>query len=198
MPSSQMPQMRHYHKKLLVPRRISPIIPRRALDNLLALLGSNILNLLGRDTSIERVGLKMLVREDKSIGGNNAPCADNSIVENCSSHAYKAVVLDDSTMNNGIMTYGYIVANMGLRGVLRTIVEGVDDNTILDICMVANGDGINIATQHSIVPYRAVLTYGDIAYYGGILGQPRVVTNLRLVASNFSYKCHSYSILFVF
>ena len=51
-PMIEVAKERHYHNKLLVPRGISTVVAGRALDDLLALLGSHILNLLSGNTSI--------------------------------------------------------------------------------------------------------------------------------------------------
>ena len=51
-PMIEVAKERHYHNKLLVPRCIGAVISGCALDDLLALLGSHILNLLCGNTSI--------------------------------------------------------------------------------------------------------------------------------------------------
>ena len=42
-------------------------------------------------------------------------------------------------MDDGVVTHGYIVADVCLRGLWRAVVEGMDDHAILDICVVATG-----------------------------------------------------------
>ena len=66
------------------------------------------------------------------------------------------------------------------------LVEGVDDYTILNVCVVTDGDGIDIATQYGIVPYRAVLTNLYVTDDGSVLCQPSAVSNLWRVATYFS------------
>ena len=96
------------------------------------------------------------------------------------------------------MTYRHKVADMGLRGVLRAIVEGMDNHAILNVGVVADGDSIDIATQHSIIPNRAVLANLHITNYSGILSQPSLIANLWLKATNFSNQSHICKILITY
>jgi len=166
------------------------IIPCRATNDLLTLLGGNLLDLLGRDTGIDGVGLELLVGEDQGIGGDDASRGDMSVVENGGTHPDQAVVLDDGAMNGGVVSHRNVAADMGLRGVFRAIVKGVEDGSVLDVGAVADGDLVHIATQHSPIPDRAILAHGYIAKQYGRLGQKGAFTYLRLMASDFSDNSH--------
>ena len=93
-------------------------------------------------------------------------------------------------MNGGVVANRYIVADVCLRGLGRLVVEGVDDGSILDVGAVADGNLINVTTQHSAKPYRAILANCRIANNHGRVGQKCVLSNRGLVSSYFFNNCH--------
>jgi hypothetical protein len=77
------------------------------------------------------------------------------------------MVMNGAGMNGNVMSYGYVVADMG-----RTSLVGYMYTTaILDVCTVANGYRSHIATNHCIEPNAALVTHRNITNYRGILAK---------------------------
>ena len=78
--------------------------------------------------------------------------------------------MDFGAVDNHIMAYGYVVAN--LYG--RLLVEGVQYGAVLNVHTVADADGIDIAAQHGAEPYAALVAHDHIAHYNGVAGQKTI------------------------
>jgi hypothetical protein len=52
----------------------------------------------------------------------------------------------------------------------------MNHHPILDVGIVANGNGVNIAPHHGIEPNRAIITQRHLAYHHGIVGQKAVLS----------------------
>ena len=48
-------------------------------------------------------------------------------------------------VNYGVMSHRHVVADMGLRRVLRAVEQGVDHHAVLDVRPIADGDRVHIA-----------------------------------------------------
>ena len=73
-------------------------------------------------------------------------------------------------MNDGIVSDRNIVADIYRSFLIGTM----DDCTILDVDVVPDPDGMNIAANHGIEPYTAVIAQYNIACDCGIVGQKSI------------------------
>ena len=96
-------------------------------------------------------------------------------------------------MNHHIVAYGDIVADYDGR----FLIESVEHTTVLDVHTVADGDGVDIAAQHSVEPHAALVAHSYITNNGGILGEEAVFAYFRLKAANIDNKCHYLTIFLV-
>lgn len=143
-----------------------------------------LLDLFGRYAGIDRVGFETLVGQNQSVGRNDAARGDDGIVEHGSPHAYQTVVLDYRAVDRRVVADRYIAADVGLRRMLRAVVEGMDDRAVLYVGVVADRDAVHVASQHGVVPYRAVASDLHVADQYGRLGQKCILSHLGTVSSN--------------
>ena len=78
-------------------------------------------------------------------------------------------------MNRDVVSYGHVVAQRD-GGFL---IERVQHCAILDVAMLADGDGVHVAAQHGVEPQTRSLAYRHIADNRGVLRHKHVVGNAR-------------------
>ena len=101
---------------------------RRAADDLLALLGRHLLDLLGRDARIDRIGLQLGVRQHQRIGRDDAARGDDGIVQQGSAHTDQAVVADDGAVDDGVVAHRHAVAQRD-----GTVIVAVQHGVVLHV-----------------------------------------------------------------
>ena len=80
-------------------------------------------------------------------------------VEQDRAHADEATILHSTTMEDGAMSHGDVVANDG-GGKIRGDVQHAQ---ILDVGARADPDRHHIPTHHGVEPHAGTLAHGDIA-----------------------------------
>ena len=84
-----------------------------------------------------------------------------------------------SAVNGGVVPDARTVFQYGLASAVRT----VDDGTILDIDLIADGDGSDIAPDYAIEPTRRVLTHGHVPDDGRVGCKPTCRMDFRRLVS---------------
>ena len=79
-----------------------------------ALLFIYSLYFFSRNSGINTSTLDTHTRSNQCTGSYNGTTLDNCIVKNDCSHSYEATILYYCSMNNGIVSYGYITADYSL------------------------------------------------------------------------------------
>jgi hypothetical protein len=75
-------------------------------------------------------------------------------------------------VNNGVVSNGYIITD-GSRGFL---ISGMNDGSVLNVGIIANGDGVNVPTNYGIEPNSSVIAHGNITNQRCVFGKPAVFT----------------------
>jgi len=78
-------------------------------------------------------------------------------------------------MHNGIMAYGYIIADLGSIFLIGAMYDGA----ILDVYFIADADVINVAPNHGIEPDTAIIAYHYITYNRGSRRYKTIGAELR-------------------
>ena len=143
-----------------------------------------------RHAGIDRIGFESGARKDEGPGGDDAARSDDGVVENRCTHADQAVVLDRCAVNGGVVADRDIVSDMGLRGMGRTVVKGMDDRPVLNIGSVTDGNRIDVAAQHGIEPHGAVTADGHVTDQYGRIGNESSLSHLGHMAPHLFYICH--------
>ena len=63
------------------------------------------------------------------------------------------------------MADGNVVANEA-----RQIIRQVQDYVVLDVCMVADGNTVNVAPEHRVAPNAAAIPQAHVAHHHRTLG----------------------------
>jgi hypothetical protein len=89
-------------------------------------------------------------------------------------HAYQHVVIDRTTMYEGVMPNGYVVADNGLRA----FIGAVNDGAILNIHFITYANAVYIAPYYGIEPNTAIIAHNHIAHDGGIRRNKNITSKL--------------------
>jgi hypothetical protein len=95
--------------------------------------------------------------------------------------------MQGTAMDNGLMPYGYLVANDRLRFLVSTMNHG----PILDIDLIAYADTVDIAPDYSVKPDTAIIAQDHITGQRGIGCQKTVFADYRVLAFNMKNISHS-------
>src|SRR5579871_413375 len=101
-------------------------------------LGRDILDLPGRDAAVDGARFYLGAFQDDCAGGNYRVRTDLRVVHNDSSHADEHPVMNDTTVDNGVMTDRHIVADTDARFLIGT----VNDHSVLDIHLIAYANAV--------------------------------------------------------
>lgn len=82
-------------------------------------------------------------------------------------------------MNGGIVPYARIVFQDGLAFAIRP----VDDGAVLNVDLLADDDGSDIAPDYAIEPARRVLTHGHVPDDGRVGCKPTTRMDFRRLVS---------------
>jgi hypothetical protein len=85
---------------------------------------------------------------------HNAAAFDHGMVHHHRAHPNQDFVLNRATMDNGPVTDTHPRSH----GCGSPLIGAMDDCPILNIGLIPDADGIDIAPQHGIVPNRARIT----------------------------------------
>lgn len=133
-----------------IPRFDFQIMPGK----LQGLVLSCFLNAFSRYSGPNLIRRHLGIVEDDSASSDDGTLTNLSVVENGSVHSYQRTVVNGASVDNSPMTDTHIIANDD--GSAPGLMEA---GTILDIDAVAHDDGVDISTQYSGEPYRAVITH---------------------------------------
>jgi hypothetical protein len=81
-------------------------------------------------------------------------------------------------MHNGIMTYRNIIADMNFG----FLIGGMNDDSILDIHLVADMNAVDVSSHHRIEPDTTFIAHLHIPYHCGIGGEKTVFAEARRFA----------------
>src|SRR5690554_5959845 len=90
-------------------------------------------------------------------------------------HANEYVVLDFCPVYGYIVTHGNVVADF----YHRLLIQGVQDGSVLNVDLVPQSDGVDIAAQYRVVPNAAIVAHLHIANNGGVFCQENIVSKFR-------------------
>ena len=109
------------------------------------------------------------------------------MIEHGRSHADQAFVLDPGAVNVGVVADRDVVADDRHR----TLVQRVDDYSVLDVDPVADRDFIDVAAQHGAEPDATVPADRDVADDRGVFRQKRIFSDYGRKAPQRFDKCHN-------
>ena len=118
--------------------------------------------------------------QDHGAGCHDGTFAHHDIVHHHRTHADEGQVFDLGPVDGHIVADGDIVADF--YG--RFLIEGVQNGTVLDVDVVADADGIDVAAHHGVEPDGTAVAHHHVADDGGVLGQEAVLADLRLEAAH--------------
>jgi hypothetical protein len=85
------------------------------------------------------------------------------------------MVLNSTAMHNGIVGNGNVVADHQPGPLIGAMQHG----PILDVGVVADGNGMHISPHNGIKPYRAIVAHLNLAHYNGAIGYVTIFTKNR-------------------
>src|SRR6266542_1014107 len=128
---------------------------------------------------------------------HNADSGYNSIasyitsVHNYGAHTNKYIIMNSTSMYDGIMPYGNIIANIGWIFLIRTM----NHRTILHIHFIANPYIMNIAADYRIKPNAAIVAHYHITDNSSIRSYKTIIAKLRMLIKKGKYSCHRQAVL---
>ena len=164
----------------LVPGGVHGVVVGYFLVYFAGLVGGDLFDLLGRDACPDGVRRNDGVGEDEGTSGDNSACANDGAIEYGRAHSDEGIVVDRCAMDCHIMADGDIVANMDCG----LLVESMEDSAILDVDMIANADGVDIATEDSAEPDAAAFADNGIADDGGVIGKEGILADKGCETTN--------------
>src|SRR5258705_10117983 len=132
----------------------------------------NVLDLAGGRTAVNSAAFDLGAFQYDSAGRDDRVAAYFGIVHDDGAHAYEHFITKFTAMYNGVVADGDIVADDGLG----FLVSGVDDDTILDVDLIADADAVDIAAYDGIEPDAGLVTDLDISDHGGIGGDKAIIS----------------------
>src|SRR5690606_3797946 len=169
-----------------VPSCVHRIIHRRTPDRFAHLI-SDVFQLPGGHPAVNTSGFHLRACEDDRSGGDNRMVANLRVIHNNGSHAHKHVIAQRTTVDDGAMGDRDVIADddPGPLG------GAVDNRTILDVRIVANRNGMQIAPNRGAVPYRTVVAHHHFANHHGGLSQKAVFSKFGCKPPDGTDQCHS-------
>src|SRR5581483_4603633 len=127
-------------------------------------LGRDVFDLSCRDATVDRSRFDPGAFQYDRAGGDDRVFSDLGVVHNDGTHADEDAIVDDAAMYDGVMTYRNVVAdaNTGF------LVCPVDNDTVLDIYLIAKVDTIDIAPYHGVEPNATIVAHLYVAHYCGV------------------------------
>src|SRR4051794_27776290 len=95
-----------------------------------------------------------------------------------------------TTMNNGIMTYRNITADIGWVFLVCTM----NYSSILYIYFIAHFYIMHIPTHNGIKPNAAILSHYYIAYNSSIRSHKTIIAKLRMLIKKRKYSSHNQAV----
>ena len=115
---------------------------------------------------------------DQGVGTNEAVFANSCPVEDNGVDADQGVVADGTSVEHDLVTHGDIFADgQGQPWV------SVQDGTVLDVGIFADGDDLVITANHSVEPDADVMFHDYRAQHCRVVGDPVVL------AAEFNFSC---------
>ena len=132
------------------------------------------------------MGTHLGAAQHDTAGGDDGAFTDFGMVQDDAAHADEGHVADFGTVHDHVVPDGHVVADFGHR----FLVQCVYNTVVLDVKAVADGDGVNVATQHGIEPDAAVVAHGHVAHDDGTVGQETVFSDFGIKAPYFLDDSH--------
>src|SRR5258708_8500224 len=124
----------------------------------------NILYFFCRGAAIDGASFYPGAFQDDGARCDDGIAPDLRIVHNNGSHANQYFITDGTSVYNGVMSDGDIVADNGLG----LLVGGMDHHSVLYIYFTADPDAIDITPYSTVEPYTLLLSYSHITHHAGI------------------------------
>ena len=124
---------------------------------------------------------------------HNGPCRDDRIasdlrpVHDDGAHADKDIIMQGTTMHDGVVTNRHPVADDRFC----FLVSAVNDRAILDIYPVPDTDAVDIPADHRIEPDAAIIAHDDIADNRRIGRNKTIGAHNGIDAFYRKYSCHN-------
>ncbi len=105
---------------------------------------------------------------------NDGPGTDHRPVHHDGAHADQNVIFDGAAVNDGVVRNRNVAADGGRE----TLVSTVNHGPILYVGIIADADAVHITPYHGVEPDGAILPHRHVTYYGGVVGEPAMITKL--------------------
>ena len=125
-----------------------PFLPRQRADH------------FGRRTQHQGTGRNLSARRDQSACADERLLADHGAVKNGRSHANQNLIANRAGVNDGDMANSDVIAYDA-----GEIVRQMQDGIVLDVCMVADNNAVEVTPEHGVVPDAGVMTERDVAQH---------------------------------
>ena len=113
--------------------------------------------------------------ENHSTGGDHSPSAHNSTVHDHGSHSNQGSLSYNAAVNDGIVTDARPIVYFEVR-LLKSAMEY---STILDVDLISNPDGTDIAAYDRSKPDAAVRTRDHIPDHSAVRREPSTISKGR-------------------
>ncbi len=127
---------------------------------------------------------KYFVITHHRTGPDQAIFVNNTIIHHTGLHANKAIIAQDTGMEQGLMADGYIMANDGAFAKCLAM----NHRAVLYITIIANLYLVNITADNATIPYIALWPNNNITNYNGPGGNAGGAVNARAFAGIFANK----------
>lgn len=175
----------------VVPFGIHEVVGGDAPVERARLLGVDIFDEFCRRATPKFAGSDYGAAEHHGTGCDYGSGAYNGIVHHHGAHANEGVVMDLAAVEGNVMAYGDVVADFDGR----LLVERVEHGAVLDIHAVADANGVDVAAEHGVKPYGALIADRKVADECGIFSNEAVAAHPGSEAAHGDDQRHSGSVL---
>lgn len=159
---------------------------RYASNGVGTLFWRELLDAFGGRSGVNPVAFGRLSARDHRARGNYSVRHYGGAIQDYGSHANEYAVFDGGAMDDGPMANGDFVAHLGGEA----LIGAVDNGIVLDIDIVPEPDGRDIASQHGSEPYAATIAKRHVSYERRCGRKKAVSAYNRGLTPYRQYVCH--------
>lgn len=153
-------------------------------------IGGDVFDLPGRAAAINGPRFDLCAFQHHGAGGDYRILADLGIVHDDGAHADEDLVVECTSVYDGIVSNRNIIADTHTR----LFISSMEDHAVLDIHPVANTDAVHIASYDGVEPDAAIVTYLYVSHDGRVGCDKTIVSKVGRFAFNRKYRSHKINI----
>jgi hypothetical protein len=97
------------------------------------------------------------------------------MIQDNSANTDQYIILNGASMHNRIVSDGNIIANHQLG----TLISAVQHRSILDVCVVADRDGVYISPHNGIEPHGTIIPHRYLAHHDSAISNVTLLPKHR-------------------